>query len=142
MRVAALPTFRKPYRIVQNGSLPAGSYQFNIQFNFPPRNFQGNKRVVLTSLTWLGGKNDFLGITYITVGSFFLMIGAVFAALAMAKVRYGAARGRGRRSRSRAHTWRRLPAERQRGVPCVRSPRPRRAARRPIGDPRLLRWNK
>ena len=41
--------------------------------------FDGKKHVVLSTTKWLGGKNDFLGIAYITVGAVCLALAIAFA---------------------------------------------------------------
>eukprot|EP00009_Paramoeba_aestuarina_P006505 CAMPEP_0201507478 /NCGR_PEP_ID=MMETSP0161_2-20130828/1128_1 /ASSEMBLY_ACC=CAM_ASM_000251 /TAXON_ID=180227 /ORGANISM="Neoparamoeba aestuarina, Strain SoJaBio B1-5/56/2" /LENGTH=245 /DNA_ID=CAMNT_0047901857 /DNA_START=621 /DNA_END=1361 /DNA_ORIENTATION=+ len=77
MRVAALPTFRKLHRII-NEDLPAGSYDMEITNVYPVDEFDGEKRFVLSEASWIGGKNDFLGIAYLVVGSFSLIMSAIF----------------------------------------------------------------
>ncbi|XP_012693567.1 transmembrane protein 30Aa [Clupea harengus] len=83
MRTAALPTFRKLYRIIQKKkdnmmpTLPQGNYTLNITYNYPVRSFDGQKRMILSTISWMGGKNPFLGIAYITVGSVCFFLGVV-----------------------------------------------------------------
>uniref|UniRef100_A0A3B5M0C9 Cell cycle control protein n=1 Tax=Xiphophorus couchianus TaxID=32473 RepID=A0A3B5M0C9_9TELE len=82
MRTAALPTFRKLYRIIQKKpdstpTLPSGRYFLNVTYNYPVRSFDGRKRMILSTISWMGGKNPFLGIAYITVGSICFFLGVV-----------------------------------------------------------------
>ncbi|XP_028294524.1 cell cycle control protein 50A-like isoform X1 [Gouania willdenowi] len=82
MRTAALPTFRKLYRIIQKKSstmptLPSGKYVLDITYNYPVLSFDGRKRMILSTISWMGGKNPFLGIAYITVGSICFFLGVV-----------------------------------------------------------------
>ncbi|XP_037602085.1 transmembrane protein 30Aa [Sebastes umbrosus] len=82
MRTAALPTFRKLYRIIQKKAsttptLPSGKYVLDITYNYPVLSFDGRKRMILSTISWMGGKNPFLGIAYITVGSICFFLGVV-----------------------------------------------------------------
>ncbi|KAL4649018.1 cell cycle control protein 50A [Arapaima gigas] len=82
MRTAALPTFRKLYRIIEkrgsaSPTLPRGNYTLEIIYNYPVRSFEGRKRMILSTISWMGGKNPFLGIAYITVGSICFFLGVV-----------------------------------------------------------------
>ncbi|KAA8582942.1 hypothetical protein FQN60_015488, partial [Etheostoma spectabile] len=43
--------------------------------DYPVRSFEGRKRVILSTISWMGGKNPFLGIAYITVGSVCFFLG-------------------------------------------------------------------
>ena len=77
MRTAALPNFRKLYRRIPDG-LTNGTYYLDIQYNFEVASFEGEKNIVLTTRSVLGGKNLFLGVTYIVVGGFCTILGVVF----------------------------------------------------------------
>jgi hypothetical protein len=88
MRVAALPNFRKPYaRVVhqsntafQNG-LPEGQYLLKINYAYPVTGFNGTKRFILSTKSWLGGKNTALGLLYIVVGILMLLLAVGFVIL-------------------------------------------------------------
>eukprot|EP00762_Andalucia_godoyi_P000556 ANDGO_05291.mRNA.1 ALA-interacting subunit 1 len=77
MRTAALPTFRKLYRIIKT-DVDSGKYTLSITDNFPVQEFSGKKYMVLSTAAWIGGKNPFLGIAYLVVGSLSMLFGIVF----------------------------------------------------------------
>jgi len=77
MRTAGLPNFKKLYRIIDE-ELPVGSYEVDISNNYPVSQFDGRKFVVLSTTTWIGGKNPFLGYAYIIVGIICFLQGVVF----------------------------------------------------------------
>ncbi|KAJ3438364.1 cell cycle control protein [Anaeramoeba flamelloides] len=79
MRVAALPTFRKLYAILEKGKLEKGKqYSVNIENHYPVSSFDGQKSIIFTTTTWVGGKNSFLGYAYISLGSILFLIGLGF----------------------------------------------------------------
>jgi len=86
MRVAGLPNFRKLYG--QNGgSLPAGNYTIQVVDRFDVDSFGGTKSIIISNVSAFGGKNPFLGIGYIIVGSISLLLGLIFLIKNMIKPR-------------------------------------------------------
>lgn len=81
MRRAALPNFRKLYRRITEGDyeagLPAGNYSLHINYSYPVLDFDGRKKVVFSNVSWMGGKNEFLGIAYLVIGSMCLVMSVV-----------------------------------------------------------------
>lgn len=65
MRVAAFPTFRKLWGRNDNDVLAAGTYRILINMNYPVKSFGGTKSVVISTVSWIGGKQPFLGWAYI-----------------------------------------------------------------------------
>lgn len=69
MRTAALPSFLKLYGINSKDVLKKGTYEVQIQMNYPVTIFGGTKAFVLSTSSIIGGRNMGLGICYIIVGA-------------------------------------------------------------------------
>ncbi|KAJ6513779.1 cell cycle control protein [Mycena vitilis] len=74
MRTAGLPTFTKLYGRNDNDKMTAGTYQIIIGLNFPVLPYKGTKSVVLSTVSWIGGKNSFLGWAYVGAASVFVLL--------------------------------------------------------------------
>ena len=82
MRPSGLPNFRKLWGRIRNGNdgdkLKKGTYKIKINNYFNVSKFDGEKIFVLSTVNGFGGKNKFLGISYIVVGSISLILAVVF----------------------------------------------------------------
>lgn len=79
MRTAGLPTFKKLYRKIENLDLKAGTtLRVTVLSRYPVDSFSGEKAIVVSMTSWLGGKNTFLGYAYIVVGALCLALAALF----------------------------------------------------------------
>ncbi|GMH01469.1 hypothetical protein Nepgr_003308 [Nepenthes gracilis] len=78
MRTAALPSFRKLYGKIEDDLDEGEVVAVNVMNNYNTYSFGGKKKLVLTTMTWVGGKNDFLGLAYIFVGSCCILISVIF----------------------------------------------------------------
>lgn len=79
MRTAGLPNFRKLYGTIENQPLSKGdTIVFNITQNFDVSDFEGKKSIVISTVGQFGGKNPYLGVAYIVVGSVSLFFGCLF----------------------------------------------------------------
>ena len=77
MRTAGLPNFRKLWGRL-DGGIAAGDYLVVIKNNYDVNGFDGNKSFVLSTTNALGGKNYFLAVCYIVVGSLCLIFAIIF----------------------------------------------------------------
>lgn len=81
MRTAGLPTFKKLYARLPDTSFEEGD-EIELTFTnyFQTSSFGGEKYIIFTTLSWLGGKNEFLAYSYIVVGAVCLVLALGFFA--------------------------------------------------------------
>jgi len=80
MRLAALPTFRKLYGVIEK-DLDEGDYQLVVNNLYDVSEWDGEKHFVLTTANAFGGKNYFLGTLFLCAGGLCLLIDLVFIML-------------------------------------------------------------
>ena len=79
MRPAGLPNFMKLWgRIEKNGLKKGQNLTVTIHNNFDAKKFDGKKFLVLSTANVFGGKNYFLGISYIVLGCICIVLAIVF----------------------------------------------------------------
>jgi hypothetical protein len=79
MRTAGLPTFKKLYRKINVDLKKGDVVTINTLNYYPVSQFSGQKSIVLSTTSWLGGKNSFLGWAYIIVGIICFVLAIAFA---------------------------------------------------------------
>jgi len=78
MRTAALPKFRKLYGKIA-GPLKKGTVlTFGVNSKFDVRSFGGSKSIIISTISSIGGKNSYVGTSFIVVGCLALMLTALF----------------------------------------------------------------
>ncbi|KAD3640594.1 hypothetical protein E3N88_29817 [Mikania micrantha] len=87
MRTAALPTFRKLYGKINMSLKAHDTITVVLENNYNTYSFDGQKKLVLSTTSWIGGKNDFLGMAYLTVGGICLFMALNFILLYIFKPR-------------------------------------------------------
>lgn len=79
MRTSGLPDFRKLHRIIKTDLKKGDMVTLKINNVFPVSAFGGEKKVVFSTTTWIGGKNEFLGWAYIVVAILCILLAIAFA---------------------------------------------------------------
>ncbi|CAM8880567.1 unnamed protein product [Rhodiola kirilowii] len=87
MRTAAFPNFRKLYGRIEMDLEANKEIQVLIQNNYNTYSFGGQKKLVLSTTTWIGGRNDSLGVAYVAVGALCLLVGLSFVVMYMLRPR-------------------------------------------------------
>ncbi|KAL4482553.1 hypothetical protein ABPG72_005796 [Tetrahymena utriculariae] len=77
MRTSGLPNFRKLWGIVKQ-KLPQGKYYIMVNNIYDVSNFKGHKNIILSTSGPFGGRNQFLSIAFIVVGSISVLIAVAF----------------------------------------------------------------
>ncbi|CAL5228440.1 g11575 [Coccomyxa viridis] len=78
MRPAAQPTFRKLWAVIDVPLLAGTVLTFNIQNNYNTYRFGGHKTLVISTNSWMGGKNLFLGVCYLVIAGLALIVSIAF----------------------------------------------------------------
>ncbi|PIA47657.1 hypothetical protein AQUCO_01400340v1 [Aquilegia coerulea] len=87
MRTAALPTFRKLYGKIQEDLNAGERIDVTLENNYNTYSFSGKKKLVLSTTSWIGGKNDFIGIAYLTIGGLCFVLALAFTVVYLVKPR-------------------------------------------------------
>lgn len=77
MQASALPDFVKLYFKNTNQKLPAGTYELSIGLHWPVLPFNGSKLIFISQRSVIGGKNIFLGVSWMAGGGICLIL-AIF----------------------------------------------------------------
>jgi len=80
MRPAALPQFRKLYGKIDSDFEKGDQLSFKLVANYEVSSFDGSKSIVISTLGEFGGRNPYLGVAYIVVGSVSLLFALLFIA--------------------------------------------------------------
>ncbi|KAG0303076.1 hypothetical protein BGZ98_007009 [Dissophora globulifera] len=87
MRTAGLPNFRKLYSKNEQDDLTSGTYTIDIDMNYNVTSYGGTKSIVISTVSFMGGRNPFLGIAYVVVGGLCVVLGLLFTARHLYKPR-------------------------------------------------------
>ncbi|KAF5330821.1 hypothetical protein D9619_005672 [Psilocybe cf. subviscida] len=87
MRTAGLPTFTKLYGRNDDDVMAKGRYRITIGLNFPVSPYKGTKSFVISTVSWIGGKNPFLGWAYVAASAVFVLLAVLGTARHLIKPR-------------------------------------------------------
>lgn len=77
MRTAGLPNFRKLWGRIET-DLEPGTYNLTVKNVYDVSAYDGSKYFVMSTTNALGGKNYFLAICYLVVGSLCIVFAIIF----------------------------------------------------------------
>mmetsp|Transcript_34798 Transcript_34798/g.64409 ORF Transcript_34798/g.64409 Transcript_34798/m.64409 type:complete len:160 (-) Transcript_34798:442-921(-) len=78
MRPARGPSLTKLERVIQNRDLKQGEeLNFVLEDNWESGTFSGQKSLVLSTMSGVGGKNGFFGYCYVAVGALMVVVALV-----------------------------------------------------------------
>lgn len=104
MRTAGLPTFSKLYGRNDTATMKAGRYRITVGLSeyfaqsttpvthttlsdFPVKPYKGTKSIVISTVSWIGGKNSFLGWAYVAAAALFVFFAVAGTARHLIKPR-------------------------------------------------------
>ena len=83
MKLAPLPKFRKAWGTISTPLKAGDTVVMTVINRYNTFAFNGQKSVVLSTVSWLGVKNPFLGIVFLVTGSISVVIGGLFLVAAI-----------------------------------------------------------
>eukprot|EP00210_Caulerpa_lentillifera_P005761 g5508.t1 len=79
MRTASLSSsFRKLYGVIHHELEENARLSLTIENNYNTYGFGGQKSIILSTTSWLGGQDEFLGVLQLTLGCASLLVGMVY----------------------------------------------------------------
>lgn len=78
MRTAALSDFRKIYGRIKGPFEKGDTLTFTVLSNFEVRSFGGSKALVISTISPLGGRNKYVGTSFVVVGSVSILLTVLF----------------------------------------------------------------
>lgn len=78
MKLAAKPEFWKLWGVIDEKLVAGDVVRVSILNQYNTYDFNGKKSIILSTNSWLGNKNYFLGILYLAIGGLFFVIGILF----------------------------------------------------------------
>eukprot|EP00238_Polyblepharides_amylifera_P011455 CAMPEP_0196576520 /NCGR_PEP_ID=MMETSP1081-20130531/5748_1 /TAXON_ID=36882 /ORGANISM="Pyramimonas amylifera, Strain CCMP720" /LENGTH=380 /DNA_ID=CAMNT_0041895139 /DNA_START=73 /DNA_END=1215 /DNA_ORIENTATION=- len=83
MRTATLPHFRKLWGKIDQDLKKDDEVYIRVTNRYNTYRFDGKKKLVLSTTSWLGGQNEFLGIAYVVMGCMCVALGILFLVIHM-----------------------------------------------------------